>query len=142
MLSVKKNYPAAWVCWAGCVHVIMGYLYAWIPEKTLVYDAFPKWNGKWPGPGDLLLRLLPGTPVLSVKTAVAMLGRSKPQVNEAVARLETAGILRQLTAGRRNRAFEARDVIDAFAELERQLASPAGDTVASPPARPVPARRQ
>lgn len=46
---------------------------------------------------DLLLRQLPGTPVLSVKAAAAMLGRSKPQVNDAVARLEAAGILRQVT---------------------------------------------
>jgi Fic family protein len=90
---------------------------------------------------DLLLRLLPGTPVLSVKTAAAMLGRSKPQVNQAIARLESAGILTQVTVGRRNRAFEARDVIDAFADLERQLASPGGDTEASPPSRPVPTRR-
>jgi RHS repeat-associated protein len=50
MLSVK-NYPAQYVCWAGCVHVIMGYIYAWIPESTLIYDVFPKWNGKYPGPG-------------------------------------------------------------------------------------------
>ena len=91
---------------------------------------------------DLLLRALPGTPVLSVKTAMALVGRSKPQVNEAVGRLERAGILRQLTVGRRNRAFEAREVIDAFAELERRLASPAGDTRVAPPSRLVPARRQ
>ncbi|MFA5845112.1 MAG: Fic family protein [Coriobacteriia bacterium] len=73
---------------------------------------------------DLLLRMLAGTPVLSVKSAMAVLGRSKPQVNDAVARLEGAGILRQVTVGRRNRAFEAREVIEEFAELERRLASP------------------
>ncbi len=89
---------------------------------------------------DLLLRLLPGTPILSVKTAVAMLGRSKPQVNSAVARLRDAGVLTQVTVGRRNRAFEARGVIDAFTDLERQLGSPDGDTAVSPPSRPVPAR--
>lgn len=91
---------------------------------------------------DLLVRLLPGTPVLSVKTATAMLGRSKPQVNQAIARLQEAGVLRQLTVGRRNRAFEASALIDAFIDLERQLASPDGDTVVSPPTRPVPARRE
>lgn len=72
---------------------------------------------------DLLLRALPGSPVLSVKTAVAQLGRSKPQVNAAVGRLAEAGILKPLTVGRRNRAFEARDIIDAFATLEEQLRS-------------------
>lgn len=91
---------------------------------------------------DLLVRMLPGTPILTVKSAMAVLGRSKPQVNDAVSRLERAGVLRQVTVGRRNRAFEAREVIDAFADLERQLASPTGDTLAMPPARPVPARRR
>jgi Fic family protein len=91
---------------------------------------------------DLLVRLLPGTPILTVKSAMAILGRSKPQVNDAVSRLERAGVLKQVTVGRRNRAFEAREVIDAFADLERQLASPQGNTVAAPPVRPVPARRR
>ena len=90
---------------------------------------------------DRLVRMLPGTPVLTVKSAMAVLGRSKPQVNDAVARLEDAGVLRQVTVGRRNRAFEAREVIDAFADLERQLASPEGNTLTAPPVRVVPARR-
>ena len=90
---------------------------------------------------DRLLRLLPGTPVLSVNSAMALLGRSKPQVNQAIARLVDAGILVQVNVGRRNRAFEACGVIDAFADLERRLASPIGDTNIAPPVRPVPARR-
>jgi len=90
---------------------------------------------------DLLIRMLPGTPILSVKSAMAVLGRSKPQVNVAVTRLEEAGILKQVTVGRRNRAFEAREVIDAFADLERQLASPEGNTTTASPVRLVPARR-
>ncbi|MBA4370534.1 MAG: cell filamentation protein Fic, partial [Coriobacteriaceae bacterium] len=91
---------------------------------------------------DLMLRFLPGTPVVSVRSAMSALGRSKPQVNAAVARLEGAGILRQVTVGRRNRAFEAPEVLETFADLERQLASPAGDTRTDPPARSVPARRR
>jgi Fic family protein len=75
---------------------------------------------------DLLLRALPGTPIISVKSAMALVGRSKPQVNEAVARLEKAGILKQVTVGRRNRTYEAPTIIDAFTDLERQLASPVG----------------
>ena len=46
-----------------------------------------------------------------------------------------AGILQQVTRGRRNRAFEAPDAIDAFTDLERQLASPVGDTRVSAPTR-------
>ena len=49
-------------------------------------------------------------------------------VNEAVSRLADAGVLTQITVGRRNRAFEAAELIDAFADLERQLASPEGET--------------
>jgi hypothetical protein len=46
-----------------------------------------------------------------------------------------------VTVGKRNRAFEAKDIINAFTDLERQLASPGGDTRVSPPARPVTPRR-
>jgi Fic family protein len=91
---------------------------------------------------DLLLHRLPGAPVLTAESAAALLGRTFKPANEAIQRLVRAGILRQITIGRRNRAYEAPDVIDAFTELERQLASPAGDTLTSPPARAVPHRRQ
>lgn len=87
---------------------------------------------------DLLIRTLPGMPIVNVKGLAGALGKSFPQVNDAIARLERVGILTQVTVGRRNRAFEAREIIDAVADLERQLASPAGDTMAAPPVRPVP----
>lgn len=91
---------------------------------------------------DRLLRALLGAPVVTVGSAATLIDRSFVQTNEAVTRLADAGILRQVTVGRRNRAFEARDVINAFTDLERQLASPAGDTRSSEPARRVPQRRQ
>ncbi len=80
---------------------------------------------------DLLLRALVGAPVVTVNSAADLIGRSFVQINEAVMRLVEAGVLRQVTVGRRNRAFEAPDVIEAFIDLERQLASPGGDTRAS-----------
>jgi hypothetical protein len=83
---------------------------------------------------DLLLRALVGAPVVTVNSAADLIGRSFVQTNQAVARLVEEGILQQVTVGRRNRAFEAPDVIDAFADLERQLASPVGDTRVSEPA--------
>ncbi len=43
--------------------------------------------------------------------------------------------------GRRNRAFEAPELIRAFTDLERQLASPTGDTRTTPPSRTVPRRK-
>jgi Fic family protein len=90
---------------------------------------------------DLLLRALVGAPVVTVNIAAELIGRSFVQTNQAVARLVEEGILQQVTVGRRNRAFEAPDVIDAFTDLERQLASPVGDTRISAPARKVPRRR-
>jgi Fic family protein len=90
---------------------------------------------------DLLLRALIGAPILTVNSAAALIGRSFPQTNAATQRLVDAAILAQVNVGRRNRAFEAGDVIRAFMDLERQLASPVGDTVVSPPSRRVPRRR-
>ena len=77
---------------------------------------------------DLLLRALPGAPIVTVASAAELIDRSFPTVNDAIARLTEAGVLKQITIGRRNRAFEAKEVIDAFTSLERQLASPEGDT--------------
>jgi len=89
---------------------------------------------------ELLLAALPGVPILSVKGAAELIGRSFQATNEAMRRLESAGVVQQINVGRRNRAYEARAVVDAFTALERQLASPAGDTQSSAPRRPIPAR--
>src|SRR5438309_1596222 len=76
---------------------------------------------------DLLVEVLPGAPVITARSAAKLIGRSFPAANEAIGDLVGAGVLRQVKVGRRNRAFEAADVVDAFNELERQLASPEGD---------------
>ena len=88
-----------------------------------------------------LLHRLAGAPVLTVEGAASLIGRTYNPANEAIKRLVKAGILRQITIGRRNRAYEAPEIIDAFTDLERQLASPTGDTRTSSPARRVPRRR-
>lgn len=88
-----------------------------------------------------LIALLPATPVLTSATAASLVGRSFQATSQAIDRLVEAGILVQVTVGRRNRAFEAPELIDAFTALERQLASPGGDTRVSDPARRVPRRR-
>ena len=90
---------------------------------------------------DLLLRALPGAPLITVKSAAALTGRTFAPANEAIGRLVDAGILSPVSVGRRNRVFEAPEVIEAFTALERQLASPRGITLTSEPARPVPYRR-
>lgn len=90
---------------------------------------------------ELMVEALPSAPVVTVKTASELIGRTQQAVNQALPRLIDAKVLEQTTLGNRNRAFEAKDVIDAFNSLERQLASPTGDTSTGAPARPVPARR-
>lgn len=90
---------------------------------------------------DKLIEALPGTPIITVNTAVSMLGRSFPAANKAIETLVDRGVLAQVSVGRRNRAFEAPEIIDAFTDFERRLASPVGDTRIAPPSRRVPARR-
>ena len=77
---------------------------------------------------------------LAARLAAAQSSRSFRATRSAVARLLAAGILTQVRAGRRNRAFEAPELIEAFTDLEHQLANPAGDIRREPPSRPVPAR--
>jgi Fic family protein len=87
-----------------------------------------------------LIRILPGAPILTVKTAVHLTGRSLPAINDAVAQLVAADILRESSNRARNRTFEAQEIIDAFTDLERQLASPVGNTRIEAPVRRVPRR--
>lgn len=89
---------------------------------------------------DLLLRILPGAPVLTVEGAARMTGRSFEAANNAVKALAGARILHLVAERRRDRVYEAREIIDAFTSLERQMASPLDDTGVAPPGRPVPQR--
>ena len=91
---------------------------------------------------DLLLNALPGVPVITVRSASEIIDRSFKATNDAVSQLNDAGILHQFRLGRRNRAFEATELIETFNDLERQLASPGGDTQSSPPTRSVPSRKE
>jgi Fic family protein len=90
---------------------------------------------------QLLIRALLAAPVLTASTASGLIGRSFQATSQAIDRLLSVGVLTQITVGRRNRAFEAPELIDAFTALERQLASPEGDTRTSEPTRRVPHRR-
>jgi hypothetical protein len=55
----------------------------------------------------LLVRALPGPPLVTVNSAAALIGRPYQGTSQVIARLVEASILRQITVGRRNRAFEA-----------------------------------
>ena len=87
---------------------------------------------------NLLISVLPNAPVLTATTASELVGRSFPATSMAIERLVAAGVLAQVSVGRRNRAYEAPELIDAFTAFERRLASPEGDTRVSAPARRVP----
>ncbi len=90
---------------------------------------------------DLLLRVLPGAPIITVESASKLIGRSKARTTDAVNALAEADVLRQRNVGRqRYRVFEATEVLDLFTGLERALASPTGDTRSARPVRTVPQR--
>jgi Fic family protein len=89
---------------------------------------------------DLLIEALPAAPFLTLAAAARLIDRSQQAANQGLARLVEAGVLREVTDGRRNRIYEAPELIDAFTWLERRFASPAADTRVAPPSRPVPAR--
>ena len=78
-------------------------------------------------PHDSALRLLvdalPEAPVLTTSVAADLIGRSLRATTQAMDQLVRAGILVQITVGRRNRAFEAPELIEAFTAFERGLAS-------------------
>jgi Fic family protein len=87
---------------------------------------------------DLLINALPGAPIVTVKGAADLIGRTYQATNQAIDRLVEAKILRQVNVRGRNRAFEAPELIRTFTDLERQLASPTGDTRSAAPMRRVP----
>jgi Fic family protein len=87
---------------------------------------------------DVLLGKLVGIPVFTVNTVASALERSYQATNSAIERLVKADIAKPLNSARRNRAYEVPAALDIFRAFERQLASPAGDTRAGNPVRPVP----
>jgi hypothetical protein len=74
-----------------------------------------------------IIAFLPAHPILTVATAQTLLGRSKQAANEAMSLLESAGVLRQISIGKRNRAWEAVGLFDLINGFERMLATPHGE---------------
>lgn len=87
-----------------------------------------------------LLARLGELPVLTVELAAEHLGHSFEATNNAITRLVEIGALRQSTVGRRNRVFEARELLELVTNSERRMASSGADTLVSPPTRRVPHR--
>lgn len=89
---------------------------------------------------ELLIQKLPGSPVVTVNSAAELIGRSYPSTNDAIRQLVDVGILTATRLGRRNRAFEARELVAIFTDFERQLSSTDLDTNLSAPVRGAPAQ--
>jgi Fic family protein len=65
-----------------------------------------------------LIEVMPAHPLISVSVAVAVTGRTKAVVGDAMGQLEQAGVLTQASDGRRNRMWEAVGLLDLLADLE------------------------
>jgi Fic family protein len=74
-----------------------------------------------------LIELLPSQPIIDVRTATDLLGGSAERSRQAIARLEQAGVLRQTSVGKRNRAWESIGLFDLLDSFERDL-GPEGRT--------------
>lgn len=87
---------------------------------------------------EVLIDEMVGMPIFTIGTASRTSGRAFSAMSAAVGRCVEAGIVKPIGNQKRNRAFEVPDVINEFNVFERRLASPAGDTKAVKPVRPVP----
>jgi Fic family protein len=75
---------------------------------------------------SLLIEKLPAQPVVDVKSTQALIGGSEERARLALNRLREAGVLEQVTVGRRNRVWEAVGLYEALDSFERDLAIPDG----------------
>ncbi|HMS02526.1 MAG TPA: Fic family protein [Gemmatimonadaceae bacterium] len=65
-----------------------------------------------------LVEWLPASPVMSASMAIEATGRSKSRVYDAIDQLVDVGALQPLSGARRNRAWEAPELLDLIAQLE------------------------
>src|SRR4029077_17083162 len=71
-----------------------------------------------------LIDELPSHPVVNSRTVQEITGVSPESARQAVNRLEAAGVLRSISVGRRNRAFETVGLFALLDALERDLEPP------------------
>jgi len=65
-----------------------------------------------------IIDVLPAHPVISVPIAVASTERTKPAVNDAIQRLVDAGVLKPVSASRRNRSWEPLGLLNLIIDLD------------------------
>ncbi len=73
-----------------------------------------------------LIDLLPSHPILDVSAAERLLGKSNQAARLAILSLEKAGVLKSITVGRRNRAWEAVGLFELINQFETRLATRQG----------------
>lgn len=66
-----------------------------------------------------IIDVLPAHPVITAPVAAAVTGRAKSAVHQAIAALESAGVLEPLSQSKRNRSWEAAGLLDLLSALER-----------------------
>ncbi len=84
-----------------------------------------------------LIDVLPAYPIVNATTVAAAIGASARVARLAIEPLAAAGILTQITVGRRNRAWAAKDLFGAINAFEWEIATP-DDRLE--PRRPSPTR--
>jgi len=65
-----------------------------------------------------VIEVLPAHPIITAPVAAAVTRRSKPSIYEALRELQAAGVLEQLSQGKRNQSWEAVGLLDLIAGLE------------------------
>lgn len=71
-----------------------------------------------------LIGALPSHPVINLETTAQLIGGSKERARLAIARLEQAEVIRQISVGRRNRAWECVGLFELLDQFERTLGPP------------------
>ncbi len=69
-----------------------------------------------------LLEIIPASPILSASTASNMIGASPQRTLDGLKRLESAGVLTQISRGTWDRQYAARDLFALVAECEARIA--------------------
>jgi hypothetical protein len=72
-----------------------------------------------------IIRSLPATPVLDVRAAQQLTGKSHVATGKALTALEDAGILRRLNERKWARLWECEELLDLVTDFEEALATPA-----------------
>jgi len=68
--------------------------------------------------GWKMIDALPAHPMITVAVAVAVVGRTKAAVGEAMVQLEFAGVLIRESQGKRSRTWETKGLLNLLSDLE------------------------